>query len=87
MYTLEVGEKLKQKLDNLKVNDVKHSRAIRKKIEQILENPYHFKPLRKPMQNMRRVHIMKSFVLIYTVYEDTKTVFLIDYNHHDKIYS
>ncbi|MFA5382039.1 MAG: type II toxin-antitoxin system mRNA interferase toxin, RelE/StbE family [Candidatus Micrarchaeia archaeon] len=86
MYLLEIEEKLKKKFEKLKFSDIKHSKAIRKKIEQILENPYHFKPLRKPMNHLRRVHIMKSFVLIYLIDENTKTVFIVDYGHHDTIY-
>jgi len=33
-----------------------------------------------------RVHIDKSFVLTYEIDEKNKTVKLLDYEHHDKIY-
>jgi mRNA-degrading endonuclease RelE of RelBE toxin-antitoxin system len=59
--------------------------AVDKKIRQVLENPYHFKPLGYPLQNMRRVHI-GSFVLIYDVIEETKTVRLLKFSHHDEAY-
>ena len=59
---------------------------IDKKVLQILENPHHFKPLRGDMHGARRVHIDKSFVLVYEIDEEKKTVIVLDYNHHDKIY-
>jgi YafQ family addiction module toxin component len=59
---------------------------IEKKIQQILNNPYHFKPLRGDMHGARRVHIDKSFVLVYEIKEKDKAVVLLEYEHHDKIY-
>jgi mRNA-degrading endonuclease RelE of RelBE toxin-antitoxin system len=35
---------------------------------------------------MRRVHIDKSFVLVFSIDETEKTVIIEDYDHHDKIY-
>ena len=44
----------------------------------------HYKNLRKPLQNYKRVHVRSSFVLIFR-YENDKVVFC-DIDHHDKIY-
>ncbi len=38
------------------------------------------------MHGARRVHIGKSFVLIYEIDERSKSVKLLDYEHHDVIY-
>jgi addiction module RelE/StbE family toxin len=51
----------------------------------ILENPYHYKPLRGDHHGSRRVHI-GSFVLVYEVCESDKTVLILDYEHHDKVF-
>lgn len=59
--------------------------ALDKKIAQILANPHHFKPLRKPLQNSRRVHI-GSFVLIYEVLEETNSIRLLKFSHPDDAY-
>lgn len=59
---------------------------IRKKLVQILDNPYGFKPLSAPMQGVRAVHIDKSFVLTYSIDEPKKIVIVEDYDHHDNIY-
>ncbi|MFH1520854.1 MAG: type II toxin-antitoxin system RelE/ParE family toxin [Candidatus Micrarchaeota archaeon] len=60
--------------------------ALRKKIVQILDDPHRFKPLKAPLQNKRRVHILNCFVLIYDVVEETKSVRLLKFSHHDDAY-
>ncbi|MCD6227683.1 type II toxin-antitoxin system RelE/ParE family toxin [Candidatus Micrarchaeota archaeon] len=87
MYSLELVGHVSKLFKKIKVKDKNHFKAIGKKILQILDNPYHFKRLKKPMQHLRRTHIMKSFVLIYKIDEKNKKVIIIDYNHHDKIYN
>jgi YafQ family addiction module toxin component len=59
---------------------------IYKKLEEVCENPQKFKPLGAPIQNLRRVHVLKSFVLTYSIDENTHTVWIEDYDHHDNIY-
>lgn len=60
--------------------------ALDKKVIQVLEFPQRFKPLRAPMQNKRRVHVLKSFVLTYSIDEATRTVKLLAFTHHDEAY-
>lgn len=60
--------------------------AILKKVDEILEDPHRFKNLRRPLNHWKRVHIDKHFVLTFSVDEDSKTVILEDYDHHDNIY-
>ena len=60
--------------------------TISKKIEHIRQNPDLGKPLHFPLQNLKRVHIQKSFVLIYDVQEKEKTITIRAYDHHDNIY-
>lgn len=59
---------------------------IMKKVEEIIENPQHYKNLRKPLQHLKRVHIDKHFVLTFSINENNKIVTLEDFHHHDKIY-
>ena len=59
---------------------------IYNKIEEIIENPLHYKNLRKPLQYLRRVHIDKSYVLLFSIDETKKMVVIEYYEHHDKIY-
>ncbi|MBU4443598.1 type II toxin-antitoxin system mRNA interferase toxin, RelE/StbE family [bacterium] len=86
MYKLAIKENLDRKFKKLKKKDREMLVLIDRKVQKILDNPYRFKPLRKPLQNKRRVHIGGSFVLIYEVNEDEKIVTLLDFDHHDDIY-
>ena len=86
MYSLVIKEHLGKVFGKLSKKNPRQLDIIKTKIQQILENPLHFKPLRAPLQNKRRVHIDKSFVLVYSVDENTKTVVLEEYDHHDNIY-
>ena len=86
MYRLEVKEKLDKKLKKLQKKDKEMLRIIDTKLRDILDDPYRFKPLRKPLQNKRRVHIGGSFVLIYEINEKERIVTLLDFDHHDNVY-
>lgn len=85
-YTLAISEPLDKVFLKLRKKNRKQLEIIHKKIQQILENPYHFKPLRGDIHGARRVHIDKSFVLTYEIDENNKVVKLLDYAHHDDIY-
>ncbi len=86
MYGLAVKESLDKKFKRLQKKDNEMLQLINKKVQDILEDPYSFKPLRKPLQNKRRVHVGGSFVLIYEINETEKIVTLFDFDHHDNIY-
>lgn len=85
MYSLKVRESVDKIFRKLKKRDKVQLEYIDKKIKEIRKNPHHFKPLRKPMQNMRRVHI-GNFVLIFSIDEKSKTIMVEDYAHHDFAY-
>ena len=86
MYKLAIKENLDRKFKKLKKKDRELLVLIDRKVREILDNPYRFKPLRKPLQNKRRVHVGGSFVLVYEINKDEKIVTLLDLDHHDNIY-
>jgi len=86
VYKLAVKENLDKKFKRLQKKDKEMLRLINRKVQDILEDPHRFKPLRKPLQNKRRVHVGGSFVLIYEINEKEKIVTLLDFDHHDNIY-
>ena len=55
-------------------------------MQEVLADPYRFKPLRKPLQSKRRVHVGGSFVLVYEINEKEKLVTSLDFEHHDNVY-
>jgi YafQ family addiction module toxin component len=85
MYNLEIRESVDKIFSRLAKKDKVSFEYINKKIREIRESPHHFKPLRAPMQNYRRVHI-GNFVLVYSIDENSKTVIIERYKHHDEVY-
>ncbi len=75
-YRLEKG--LIAFLEKAHKKDRKLYEAALKKIEDIVENPHHYKPLRYDLKGRRRVHIEKSFVLTFRIDEDEKKVTFLD---------
>ena len=57
---------------------------LAKQLKKVSREPHFGKPLRNILRNRRRIHV-GSFVLLYEVYQDK--VYLLDFDHHDKIYS
>ena len=85
MYSLVVKEGLDRTFARMAKEDRNRLDAVAKKVAEILEDPYRFKPLRGPMQDKRRVHV-GPFVLVYEINEGRKVVILLDFEHHDTVY-
>lgn len=85
MYGLKIRKNVERVFKKLAKKDKISSIYISKKIKEIRENPYHFKPLRKPFQNFRRVHI-GNYVLIYSIDEKKQIVIIERYKPHDEVY-
>jgi mRNA interferase RelE/StbE/toxin YoeB len=85
-YTLEKKEGIDKIFSKLAKRNPKQLEIIFKKLEQILEDPYRFKPLRSDMKGYREVHVDTHFVLVYSIDEDRKVVILKDYDHHENIF-
>jgi len=86
MYIIDIRPFLKKKLEKLGKKNPKQAEIIAKKSEEIVINPHRYKNLRAPLNHWKRVHIDKHFVLAFSIEEDSKTIILEDYDHHDNIY-
>lgn len=84
-YSFEIKPGLGRILKRLKKKNPLMFRRILKKIPEILENPYHYKPLSKTMSGVRRVHF-DPYVLIFLINEKEKKVEFLDFDHHNNIY-
>ena len=60
-------EKLRKKLSIVFKKDLRRYKILMKKIEEIIatDNIDHYKNLRKPLQDFKRVHIDAHFVLVF----------------------
>ncbi len=86
MYVLRVKPALQKKLIKLGKKNAKQAKIIAKKSEEIVIDPHRYKNLRAPLQQWKRVHIDKHFVLTFSVDDKNKIVTLEDFDHHDNIY-
>jgi len=84
LYDFELTETLERKLKKLKIKNKILLIACRKKINEIIQNPYHYKHLK--YEDRLRVHVNGPFVLTYRILEDNKIVLFLDLEHHDKAY-
>ena len=86
MYNIEIKPSCQRDIEKLcKKNPVLRG-ALEKKMNELVQNPQHYKPLKYDLAGERRVHIMKSFVLKFEMHENTKTVEFIAFDHHDDAY-
>ncbi len=86
VFSLEIRNNLYRLFNKMEKRDRQKLEIINKKVKEIIDNPYRYKPLKAPMQHMRRVHIAGSFVLIFSINENTKTIVLEEFAHHDEAY-
>ena len=88
MREFSIEDNLKKKLSKLSKKDNVMYSSIMKKFEEILtrKDVNHYKNLRKPLQDFKRVHIKSSFVLIFKYIESDDKVVFFDLDHHDNIY-
>ena len=78
-YNISVFVKLSKK-------NPKQLMMINKKINEIRNNPFGYKFLRKPLQLFNRVHIDKHFVLIFYINHQKNIVDVHYFDHHDNVY-
>ena len=80
------AEELNKTFAKLAKRDKVLFEALTKKVQEIREHPRHYKPLRAPLQNKRRVHVGGLFVLIFSIDDARNRVRLLEFEHHDNAY-
>ena len=85
-YGLEIPSHIDKLFTRLAKRNRKQLEIILKKLQEVRRNPTHYKPLRGDLRGAYRVHIDKSFVLVYEIDERRKIVRVLDYGHHDEVY-
>lgn len=69
MYSFDIKGHLDRVFRKIRKKNPKQFEIIYNKIAEVIKNPYHYKNLKKPSQHLKRVHINKSFVLLFSVNE------------------
>jgi YafQ family addiction module toxin component len=83
MYDCALRKTVEKTFFKLATKNPEQLERIHNKIEEIKRDPHRYKNLRSPLQHLKRVHIDKSYVLVFSVDDYNK---LVDYDHHDRIY-
>jgi YafQ family addiction module toxin component len=89
-FAFDLSDHLRETLAKLSGKDPRRSKLIYKKIEEIIKNDEksidHYKNLRHDLSDYKRVHIDKSFVLIFKVDKKAGFILFERFDHHDEIY-
>lgn len=85
-WSLEASRRFERDYRKLCSKNAAFRRAVDKKVDQILTQPTHYKPLQAPLQGVRRVHVASSFVLLFETDERASVVRLLRLAHHDEAY-
>lgn len=85
-WTLEVSPEFERDYRKLCSKNASFRTAVDKKVGQVLAQPLHDKPLRAPLQGLRRVHVASAFVLLFEADERRRVVRLLRLAHHDEAY-
>ncbi len=85
MYRPEDTLTFRAKMKKLRKRDYPRFERVRKKMDEILQEPHHYKPLGNLLAGALRVHI-DPFVFTFEIDEVRQVVRFLDFDHHDKIY-
>jgi YafQ family addiction module toxin component len=65
--------------------------SVLKKIDEIVSRDLttidFYKNLRHDLKEYKRVHIMKSFVLLFKVFKEKNFILFVKLDHHDNVYN
>lgn len=85
-WTIEVSPAFERDYRKLCAHDAALRQAVDRKVAQVLRQPLHYKPLRAPLQGLRRVHAGGPFVLVFEPVARRGVVRLLRLAHHDEAY-
>ena len=88
MRKFDIEENLHRTLKKLFKKDKLKYKIVWKKIKEIVSSSdvEHYKNLRKPLNDFKRVHVDGSFILTFKYDRTNDKVLFYDFDHHDRIY-
>ena len=89
MRKYEVRHSLKKVLKKISKKDKVAFEQVMGKIKEIIscKDIGHYKNLRAPLPEFKRVHIKTSFVLVFKCLKSEDKIIFYDFDHHDSIYN
>lgn len=90
MFDFDVSDELKVLMRKLSKKDKVRAEILNKKIKEIINNDENtidrYKNCRHDLKEYKRVHIDKSFVLLFKAYKDKNMIYFYRLKHHDEAY-
>lgn len=88
MRKFSIEKSLSKILEKLHKRDKVTYESILGKIQEIVNSKEvnHYKNLRSPMQEFKRVHVNGPFVVIFIYLPEEDKLEFYDFDHHDNIY-
>lgn len=91
MLDFDISNELKVLIRKLSKKDQIRVTALNKKIREIVSNDIsaidRYKNCKYDLKDYKRVHIDRSFVLLFKVYKDKRFVYFWRLEHHDEAYA
>ena len=90
MFSYNITDELKKKLEVLCKRDKVLAETFRKKLLEVINrddagiNAY--KNLKSPLNEYKRIHLTSNYILIFSLYSKEKHIVFIDILHWDKAY-
>lgn len=89
-FKYDYSDEVEEALDKLYKKDRKVYEALLKKTEEITSRNEKtidfYKNLRYDLKEYKRVHVAKSFVLMFKVFKEKKFILFDKFKHHDDVY-
>ncbi len=90
VFEFDFSDELKEKLTLINKKDKQLLLELNKKIKQIISRNHttidFYKNCRGDLKKYKRIHIKKSFVLLFIVEKEDNFIWFDKLNHHDNIY-
>ena len=88
MRKFSIEESLKKTISKISKKDRVMHDALMSKMNEILtcQDVTHYKNLKKPLEEFKRVHIKGSFVLLFKYIQSEDKVVFYDLDHHNNVY-
>ena len=90
MFEFDISDELKVLIRKLSKRDKTRAEALNKKIKEAINNDSNsidrYKNCRYDLKEYKRVHIDKSFVLLFKVYKEKNMIYFWKLEHHDEAY-
>ncbi len=90
MFDFDISNELKLLIRKLSKKDKSKVLILNKKIKEIINNNNktidRYKNCRYDLKNYKRVHIDKSFVLLFKVNKENNIIYFWRLKHHDEAY-